>query len=38
MAAFEASGAKRLLLTHRPDELTLDAGLEQAHDGLQLDV
>ena len=38
VAAFEASGAKRLLLTHRPDELTLDAGLEQAYDGLQLDV
>ena len=38
MAAFEASGAKRLLLTHRPKELALDAGLEQAHDGLQLDV
>ena len=38
VAAFEASGAKRLLLTHRPNELSLDDGLEQAHDGLQLDV
>jgi len=38
VAAFEASGAKRLLLTHRPNELKLEAGLEQAHDGLQLDV
>jgi hypothetical protein len=38
VAAFEASGAKRLLLTHRPKELSLDGGLEQAHDGLQLDV
>jgi ribonuclease BN (tRNA processing enzyme) len=36
--AFEASGAKRLLLTHRPDELPLENGLELAHDGLQLDV
>jgi hypothetical protein len=32
VAAFEAS--KRLLLTHRPMELALDGGLEQAHDGL----
>ena len=38
VAAFEASGAKRLLLTHRPKELALDGGLEQAHDGLELDV
>ena len=38
VAAYEASGAKRLLLTHRPKELSLDDGLEQAHDGLQLDV
>jgi len=36
--AFEASGARRLLLTHRPQELSLDGGLEQAHDGLQLEV
>jgi ribonuclease BN (tRNA processing enzyme) len=34
--AFEASGAKRLLLTHRPRERPLDAGLEQAHDGMEL--
>jgi ribonuclease BN (tRNA processing enzyme) len=38
VASFEASGAKRLLLTHRPDELSLDAGLEQAYDGLELDL
>jgi ribonuclease BN (tRNA processing enzyme) len=38
VSAFEASGAKRLLLTHRPHELPLDNGLEQAHDGLQLEV
>ena len=37
-AAFEASGAKRLLLTHRPRELGLDTGLEQAYDGLELEV
>ena len=35
--AFEASGAKRLLLTHRPYELPLDDGLEQAYDGLVID-
>ena len=38
IAAFEASGARRLLLTHRPMELPLDEGLEQAHDGLELEV
>jgi ribonuclease BN (tRNA processing enzyme) len=38
IAAFEASGAKRLLLTHRPDELPLADGLEQAHDGLEVDL
>jgi ribonuclease BN (tRNA processing enzyme) len=38
VAAFEASGAKRLLLTHRPQERPLDAELEQAYDGLELDV
>jgi ribonuclease BN (tRNA processing enzyme) len=38
VAAFESSGALRLLLTHRPHERPLEAGLEQAHDGLRLDV
>jgi ribonuclease BN (tRNA processing enzyme) len=38
IAAFEASGAKRLLLTHRPKELPLDDGVEQAHDGLELEI
>jgi ribonuclease BN (tRNA processing enzyme) len=38
VAAFEASGARRLLLTHRPHELTLAPGLEQAHDGLELEI
>jgi len=33
-ATFEASGAKRLLLTHRPAELETPAQLELAHDGL----
>ena len=38
VAAFRASGARRLLLTHRPSELPLDGGLEQAYDGLELTV
>ena len=36
--AFERSGARRLLLTHRPVERPLQNGLEQAYDGLELDV
>jgi ribonuclease BN (tRNA processing enzyme) len=38
VAAFERSGARRLLLTHRPRELPLPAGLEQAYDGLELEI
>jgi ribonuclease BN (tRNA processing enzyme) len=38
VAAFESSGARRLLLTHRPHELPLDGALELAYDGLQLDL
>lgn len=38
VAAFEASGAKRLLITHRPRELPLDQGLEQARDGLVVEI
>jgi ribonuclease BN (tRNA processing enzyme) len=38
VAAYRASGAKRLLITHRPHELPLDGGLEQAYDGLELDI
>jgi ribonuclease BN (tRNA processing enzyme) len=38
VAAFEAAGAKRLLLTHRPTERPLEDGLEQAYDGMELDV
>ena len=36
--AFEASGAKRLLVTHRPCELPTPDEHELAHDGLELDV
>jgi ribonuclease BN (tRNA processing enzyme) len=36
--AYRASGARRLLVTHRPDERPLDAGIELAHDGLELDL
>jgi ribonuclease BN (tRNA processing enzyme) len=38
VAAFAASGARRLLLTHRPEELPLDEGLEQAWDGLEIEL
>jgi ribonuclease BN (tRNA processing enzyme) len=36
--AYDRSGAKRLLLTHRPVELPSDGGHEYAHDGLVLNV
>ena len=36
--AYEESGAKRLLLTHRPCELPKPEGYELAYDGLELDV
>jgi ribonuclease BN (tRNA processing enzyme) len=36
--AFEASGAKRLLLTHRPRERPLEDGLELARDGLEVEL
>jgi ribonuclease BN (tRNA processing enzyme) len=38
VAAFEASGAKRLIVIHRPDELPLNGGVERAHDGLELEL
>ncbi|TMK95279.1 MAG: MBL fold metallo-hydrolase, partial [Actinobacteria bacterium] len=38
VAAYEASGAKRLLVTHRPDELPLDDGLERARDWMELEL
>jgi ribonuclease BN (tRNA processing enzyme) len=37
-AAAEAAGAKRLLLTHRPQERVLSAATELAHDGLELEL
>ena len=37
-AAFEASGARRLVVIHRPDELPLDPAIERAHDGLELEL
>ncbi len=37
-AAFRASGARRLLVTHRPRELPAGDGIELAHDGLELEV
>jgi ribonuclease BN (tRNA processing enzyme) len=38
VAAFTASGARRLLITHRPEELGLPPELERAQDGLELDL
>ena len=38
VAAFRESGARRLLVIHRPDELPLDDGIERAYDGLELTV
>ena len=38
VAAFEASGAKRLLLTHRPFQRPLDGTFEQAYDGQKLEI
>ena len=36
--AYAASGARRLLLTHRPSELDVPEGVELAFDGLELEV
>jgi ribonuclease BN (tRNA processing enzyme) len=33
VAAFKESGARRLVIIHRPDELPLDNGIERASDG-----
>jgi ribonuclease BN (tRNA processing enzyme) len=38
LAAAARSGTKRVLLTHRPAELGLPAGIERAHDGLELEL
>jgi ribonuclease BN (tRNA processing enzyme) len=35
--AFVSSGARRLLVTHRPHELPVDDGVELAQDGLEID-
>jgi ribonuclease BN (tRNA processing enzyme) len=34
--AFEESGARRLVVIHRPHELSLDESLERAYDGLEV--
>jgi len=36
--ASDAAGARRLVLTHRPDERALPPGAELAHDGLELNL
>jgi ribonuclease BN (tRNA processing enzyme) len=36
--AFAASGARTLLLTHRPSELPVPDGVELAYDGMQVEV
>ena len=38
VATFEAAGAKRLLLTHRPYELPAPDGFEVARDGLEVEI
>jgi len=38
LEAFAATGAERLVIIHRPDELPLPDGIERAYDGLELDV
>ena len=37
-AAFEAAGAKRLLLTHRPKERPLPPEFEQVYDGYETEI
>jgi ribonuclease BN (tRNA processing enzyme) len=37
-AAFQAAGARRLVVTHRPDERPLEREVELARDGLVLDL
>jgi ribonuclease BN (tRNA processing enzyme) len=38
LTAYGASGARRLLITHRPQELPVDSSLELAYDGLELEI
>ena len=36
--AYSSSGARRLIVIHRPDELPLDEGVERARDGLEVEL
>jgi ribonuclease BN (tRNA processing enzyme) len=38
LAAAAESGTRRVLLTHRPAELSVPAGVERAHDGLEIEL
>jgi len=38
LEAYTASGAERVIVIHRPDELGLPDGIERAYDGLELDI
>jgi hypothetical protein len=38
VAAFEESGARRLVIIHRPDELPVAAGIERASDGDEFEL
>jgi ribonuclease BN (tRNA processing enzyme) len=38
LAAAEDAAVRRLLLTHRPAELPVPAGIERAYDGLELEL
>ncbi len=38
LAAAEAAGTKRVLLTHRPSELAVPDGIERAFDGMTIDL
>ena len=38
LSAAADAGARRLLITHRPAELSPARGLERAHDGLELEL
>jgi ribonuclease BN (tRNA processing enzyme) len=38
IAAFRSSGARRLLITHRPDELQLADDVDRAYDGLVVEL
>jgi ribonuclease BN (tRNA processing enzyme) len=38
LESFRESGAKRLLLTHRPTERPLEDAFEQVHDGMEIEI